>query len=359
MVSKRSVSGSAAKGQGKSRAKTPKARRPIAAIVATTVIACGLLTAGGIYAFVNGWLPFLGDGGPSRPSPPKVAKAITPPSEHAKPSGLPAPASSGQAANAGLARNSGKPAIAIPRLGAPGAPPPRTAGAARSYNQEHLAKDVDEIKKLSKAIKTYDESRTVAEKGIVLAERAIVLGKADTAKEVAVVALAAARIANAYTLARRATVLLIQLQVPLSDAVKKAAKVRLSEADDIAAAVAEDIGPQGQPFPVDDDVSRDSSAGGHVAKWGKTEAERRSIFYDLLKAVDDYGMTPEGRKVWKDIQKRNGIDAGATLGILNEGFSALSDWNQPDGGGKASSRMNRMQWIGDRTRSMTEPMLKE
>ena len=110
----------------------------------------------------------------------------------------------------------------------------------------------------------------------------------------------------------------------------------------------------------DDDSAKVAGASGsHNARWGKTEAERRQIFYDLLKAVDDHGMTPEGRKAWHDIQSRSGIDVRVTLGILNEGFSTFSDWNQPDGGGRASARMNRISWIGERTRSMTEPMLKD
>ncbi len=238
-----------------------------------------------------------------------------------------------------------------------------TPGVAnvRPYDEDRLVKDIQEITGLAKTVKTPDQSRSVAERAIVLADRAIVLGKADTAKDVAVLTLAAARSAESLPLARRATVLLIQLQSPLSDALRQNAKKRLEEGTAESPTAASEDSVAGSPSLHTDDNSAKASAvsGTHDAKWGKTEDERRKIFYDLLKAVDDYGMTPEGRKAWKDIQSRNQINVRVTLGILNEGFGTFSGWDQPDGGGRASARMNRIQWIGERTRSMTEPMLKD
>ena len=199
----------------------------------------------------------------------------------------------------------------------------------------------------------------MAEKAIVLADRAIVLGKADAAKAAAALTLAAARTADSLSLARRATVLWLQLQEPLSDAFRQRARKRLDEgAAESPAGWAQEAVASG-PSLRDDDSAKAAASGSHDARWGKTEAQRQQIFYDLLKAVDDHGMTTEGRAAWKEIQTRNGIDDRVTLGILNEGFSTFSSWDQPDGGGRGMARMNRIQWIGARTRSMTEPMLNE
>ena len=60
------------------------------------------------------------------------------------------------------------------------------------------------------AVKTPIDSYGVAEKAIVLANRAIILENAEAAKDVAVISLAAARNADSVWLARQATVLLIE-----------------------------------------------------------------------------------------------------------------------------------------------------
>ncbi len=214
------------------------------------------------------------------------------------------------------------------------------------------------------AVKTLSDSYGVAEKAIVLANRAIVLENAEAAKDVAVISLAAARNADSVWLARQATVLLVELRAPLTDALKKDAERRLGPVKEDNVAESPEETQQGQPLGPslrsEDETSKaPSKSATHDAKWGKTEDERRKVFFDLLKAVDDYGITAEGRKAWKDIQARNKIDNRVTLGILNEGFETFSDWDQPDGGGRASARANRMNWIAARTRSMIEPMLAE
>jgi hypothetical protein len=250
------------------------------------------------------------------------------------------------------------------------APP---AGKARLSDEDRLAKEVTEITKRAKEVKTPEESRSLAEKAIVLVDRAIVLGKADTAKEVAVLTLTSARNAESVFLARQATIFLIQLQNPISDALQRDARQRLDTASAESSAetsaessqASEEHASNAPSLRGQDDTAKNDSAKSdadsvsHEARWGKTEAERRNIFFDLLKAVDDYGMTPKGRKAWKEILARNEIDARVTLGILNEGFNTFSNWEQPDGGGKASSRMNRINWIGERTRTMSEPMLAD
>ena len=332
--------------------RQPKVRKPVNPVIMIAVggaIATGLVVAGLIYLFSGP------QNAPDGPSPGNSSQAAA---ARPHPSGRPA-ATSGKAPadSAGSqAKDSGK----SPAGGRPPEPAPND-DRAKPYDEEHLNKDVAEIKNLSKAVKTPDDSHNVAEKALVLADRAIVLGKAETAKEIAVITLAAARNSESIPLARRATVLLIQLQGPLSDDLKQIAKGRLgSQPDEDLAALPERVAPSGPSLRTDDDSAGIASApGSHDAHWGKTEAERRKIFSDLLKAVDDYGMTPQGRKAWKDIQALNGIDARVILGILNEGFNTFSNWEQPDGGGRASARMNRMQWIGQRTRSMSEPMLSD
>jgi hypothetical protein len=235
-------------------------------------------------------------------------------------------------------------------------------------DEDRLSKDVAAIAKRAKEVKTPEESRNVAEKAIVLVDRAIALGKADTAKEVAILTLTSARNAESVFLARQATIFLIQLQNPISDALRNDARQRLGSATAEASAetpvesspTSEDHVSNAPSLRGQDDPSKSADDSvSHDAKWGKTEAERRKIFFDLLKAVDDFGMTPNGRKAWKEILTRNEIDARVALGILNEGFSTFSNWEQPDGGGKASSRTNRINWIGERTRTMSEPMLAD
>jgi hypothetical protein len=246
----------------------------------------------------------------------------------------------------------------------PFAAPPRlmpSVPRAAAYDEARLKKERDELQRLSKAVKKPNDSFIVAEKALVLADWAIVLDNAQIAKDIAAISLAAARNAESLPLERRATVLLIQLQAPLSDTLKQIARRRLgSNLEQSVAESSEESRPVGPSLRNDEDSTKTAVASAsHDAKWGKTEDQRRKIFFDLLKAVDDYGITPEGRKAWKSIQARNGIDSRVTLGILNEGFGTFSDWDQPDGGGRASARANRMSWIAARTRTMSEPMLTE
>ena len=152
--------------------------------------------------------------------------------------------------------------------------------------------------------------------------------------------------------------LYIQLRMPLSEQVIEDAKKRLAdpeveESETIPSATGSDH-PLGKAIP-----TRGIVATEHGVKLNKTEDERKKIFYDLLKAVDDYGITPEGRNAWLAILRNNNIDAAAALDILAEGFGTFSDWEQPGGDCKASSRMNRITWIGTRTRTHSEPMLQE
>jgi hypothetical protein len=353
------VAESAPAGSGKRQARARQPTKPPrVALWAAAIIAVGCVAAG-LFYWLTGARPALPANATNNllsDQRPRTAEVDLPRGQQANRSSSAAPASSVEVAVAGSVQNGGKsPAV--------GMFPKSTPGVAnvRPYDEDRLVKDIQEITGLAKTVKTPDQSRSVAERAIVLADRAIVLGKADTAKDVAVLTLAAARSAESLPLARRATVLLIQLQSPLSDALRQNAKKRLEEGTAESPTAASEDSVAGSPSLHTDDNSAKASAvsGTHDAKWGKTEDERRKIFYDLLKAVDDYGMTPEGRKAWKDIQSRNQIDVRVTLGILNEGFGTFSGWDQPDGGGRASARMNRIQWIGERTRSMTEPMLKD
>jgi hypothetical protein len=342
--------------------RRPKARKPINPVVAVltgVAIVGGCLIAGLIYFVANDRLTALNNQkkGRSSANEPKVSESL-PARDRVKTSGNKAPADSATRPVPSPLRELDKPADTAK---APKATP--RVVRAKPYDDARLAKDIDEIERQSKTVKTPYQSRGVAEKAIVLADRAVVLGNAKTARNAAVLTLAAARRANSLWIARRATILLLQLQGPLSDAVKQNARNRLGSLMEDAPAelpAAVDVASSGPS--IRDEVQSPQVAaapGSQDARWGKTEAERRKVFFDLLKAVDEYGMTPDGRKAWKDIQSRNGIDTRVTLGILNEGFGAFSDWEQPNGGGRASTRMNRMEWVGKRTRTMTEPMLQE
>ena len=77
---------------------------------------------------------------------------------------------------------------------------------------DSLAQEEERLEDASRAAKTQEDYRTVAEKGLELADRAIVDGNTDLAKKAVRQSLAAARSADSADLAKRATRLLIQLQ---------------------------------------------------------------------------------------------------------------------------------------------------
>jgi hypothetical protein len=349
----------AASGSSKPQPGTRKhSRAAVFAVAAGATVLTGCLLGGSYYLFSGAFRTNAaaeqGAGNLAKANPGELP-ADKPPAGSTS-------ASPTKPANSAMApRNAKAPPSVDPAPAAKVTPPgaARHDDPPRRYDEGQLAKDLAEINRLSKAVKSAEESRRVAEQAIVVADRAIALSKSDSSKSAAVLALAAARDADSITLARQATVLVIQLQKPLSVAMREAAMRRL-EAELPEKPAAEEAVPKGPSLRVSDEPARVAGAsGGHEVKWGKTEGQRRKIYYDLLKAVDDFGMTPAGRKAWADIETRNGIDDRVTLGILNEGLSTFSDWEQPDGGGTASGRMNRMAWVGERTRSMSEPMLRK
>ena len=230
--------------------------------------------------------------------------------------------------------------------------------------------------------KTPANYRAVAAQWLILADRAVVQGDAKLSSRAVVAGLAAARQGESLELAKRATVLYIQLREPPSDAVKEQARGRLIQ---FASTVQEPSGfasngsksngsrsngmerpsspfdspPTLRPTAADPDFAAAPAPSKlHEVRWNKTENERKKIFFDLLAAVDDFGMTTEGRKAWHDVLQSHSIDRRVALGILNEGFDTYCDWEQPSKG-KASARMNRMEWVAQRTRTMSEPMLTE
>jgi hypothetical protein len=350
----------------KTKARPPF--NPISAVIAGAVMLAGCLAAAAIYVFVfhQSAEPLEAKNDPPKVDVPNAVPATSGDSKESKDTSTKAAAAEG--------KSTAKSATSKPKSEAPETSvvvPVPVVEPPKPYDKARLRKDLEEITQKSKTVKTPDDSRRVAEKAIALADRAIVLGKADVAKDIIVITLSAARSADLLPLARRATVLLILLRRPISDTLVQEAKKRIDAADSTQAVASNEervtdrssLGEPSSGGPSLDSVDGKNTlvtrTNSHDSKWGKTEDQRRKIFYDLLKAVDDHGMTPAGRKAWKEIQARNGIDNLVTLGILSEGFGAYSDWEQPDGGGKASTRMNRIEWVGERTRSMAEPMLKQ
>ena len=93
--------------------------------------------------------------------------------------------------------------------------------------EKTLSQEEEELKAASAAVKTPEDYQAVAEKGLALADRAIVEGNVDMARTAVRQSLSAARKADDTELAKRTTLLLIQLQKPLSDALKDEARQRL------------------------------------------------------------------------------------------------------------------------------------
>jgi hypothetical protein len=99
-------------------------------------------------------------------------------------------------------------------------------------------------------------------------------------------------------------------------------------------------------------------------KWGLTLGQRQQVFYKLIEAVDLYGMTPEGKQAWHDLQQKYKIGDDATKAILEEGFNSSGKsisrgWPEPDlpSGKDASVKTNRRTWNRVRTEMGREPML--
>jgi hypothetical protein len=93
-------------------------------------------------------------------------------------------------------------------------------------------------------------------------------------------------------------------------------------------------------------------------KFGLNVGQRKQLFYLLIQCVDQCGPGPECREKWRPIQKRYNVDNDATEQILQEGFSS-SDWMEPDNSGPPKGRINRKEWIKQRTETGRDPMLTD
>ena len=111
------------------------------------------------------------------------------------------------------------------------------ATAEKPLIEKTLSQEEEELKAASEAAKSTEDHQAVAEKGLTLADRAIVEGNADLAKTAVKKSLVAARKADDVALTKRATQLLMQLQNPLSESLKDAARKRRGEASIPAAVV--------------------------------------------------------------------------------------------------------------------------
>ena len=100
------------------------------------------------------------------------------------------------------------------------------ATAEKPLIKKTLSQEEEELKAASEAAKSTEDHQAVAEKGLRLADRAIVEGNADLAKTEVRKSLAAARKADDVALTKRATQLLMQLQNPLSESLKDEARRR-------------------------------------------------------------------------------------------------------------------------------------
>lgn len=104
-----------------------------------------------------------------------------------------------------------------------------------------LSQEAEELKAASEAAKSTEDQQAVAEKGLALADRAIVEGNADLAKTAVRKSLTAARKADDVALTKRATQLLMQLQNPLSESLKDAARKRRGVEQHFAQAAGEPL----------------------------------------------------------------------------------------------------------------------
>ncbi len=103
----------------------------------------------------------------------------------------------------------------------------------------------------------------------------------------------------------------------------------------------------------------EGGASGHGSiKWGLGEGTRRDIYFDMMRAVDTYGMGDTSKKEWNRIAGDAGIDMDTMAKILDEGFDSKCTWGQPSFANyDATKKANRMEWIKARIQTHSEPML--
>ena len=148
------------------------------------------------------------------------------------------------------------------------------ATAEKPPIEETLSQEEEELKAAFEAAKSTEDQQAVAEKGLVLADRAIVEGNTDLAKTAVRKSLAAARKADDVTLTKRATQLLMQLQNPLSESLKEEARKRRGVETPVAQA-AEGVPPKADGMtagilpPLAVAPFNETTAKEHQAAWAK------------------------------------------------------------------------------------------
>jgi cytoskeletal protein RodZ len=152
-----------------------------------------------------------------------------------KPSGQTGPPMLERSSDPSLSTVSTKPVIEVkPSVDTP-------ATVEKPPIEKTLSQEEEELKAASEAAKSTEDHQAVAEKGLRLADRAIVEGNADLAKTAVRKSLTAARKADDVALTKRATQLLMQLQNPLSESVKDEARKRRGLEQHFAQAAEESI----------------------------------------------------------------------------------------------------------------------
>jgi uncharacterized protein YbaR (Trm112 family) len=89
---------------------------------------------------------------------------------------------------------------------------------------------------------------------------------------------------------------------------------------------------------------------------GLTERTRRAVFKELIKSVDNYGMSKACVNDWRETGARYKLGDKEIEDILSEGFDANPSWDVPQfDHASANSRSNRQEWIKKRTEMKREP----
>ena len=115
-------------------------------------------------------------------------------------------------------------------------------------------------------------------------------------------------------------------------------------------------------------MSGSSHGGKHSnVKYGLSEPQRKKLYYDLLDAVNNYGVSDEGRKAWRSIEKRYGVGRDVVAKVLDEGMSAggpgsLNTWPQPQfpAGNDAGRFAKFKEWVRQRgLNGENDPLLRD
>jgi hypothetical protein len=93
-------------------------------------------------------------------------------------------------------------------------------------------------------------------------------------------------------------------------------------------------------------------------RFGMTETQRRKFYIDLIRAVDDNGISKATQSEWRSLGREYKLSDQQIVDVLEEGLEK-KDWEQPAVPATTDVRqkMNRIRWFDKRHETGHEPIM--